>query len=569
MAAETETGGAVVGVLRVLAPEADRGLPARGRLVPERDLVFPLGREPTTLGRGLHNAIVLFDPTVSRDHAVLSLQQGVWTARNVSQSNPLLIDGASVPAGAEKPIAPGQVMQLGATQLQLVAPELPPSIAALAGDASSSQIASSASSLRPIRSLRFAWRHQMNSLSRAIAVVLALVFAVTAVAVVLGLKDLIVQHAIPQDGGTLPALMTLPLIPALGMLLIVRGIDRYGREPWYLLLSAFLWGAIIAIPPAFFIEVMVGRGINALAFTALPRAWQDLAHSALVGLNAGITEEVVKDAGLLVLLVLLRETFQNVTDGILFGAVIGAGFALTENIAYFATANPARNTLVLLILGRVILGWLGHSTFTACFGAALGLVREQRSPRPPWLVALLGFLAGVTLHTIFDFVDFQANTAVHDAPGSTAIGVLALLAVVANYIPLFFAQFVLYIMIVRSQAREAAVLRAYLVDDVRRGIVMPEEYLLLQRNAPWRQLTEQVLPLKGYRAWRAARDLMANEIGLAFALWRTTKRPETIRVTTPTPAAYRARIRRLRHLIAQIDSPGASAGSAASFAPRH
>ena len=36
-------------------------------------------------------------------------------------------------------------------------------------------------------------------------------------------------------------------------------------------------------------------------------------------------------------------------------------------------------TLLLLILGRVVLGWLGHSTFTACFGAALGLVRERRS----------------------------------------------------------------------------------------------------------------------------------------------------------------------------------------------
>src|SRR5207245_4825589 len=98
----------------------------------------------------------------------------------------------------------------------------------------------------------------------------------------------------------------------------------------------------------------------------------DVLRSAFQGLNAGVTEETIKGLGLLLLFVILRDEFDNVTDGIVYGALIGAGFAMVENFAFFA--RDSKKFLVFLIVGRVILGWLGHSTFTACFGAALGYV---------------------------------------------------------------------------------------------------------------------------------------------------------------------------------------------------
>src|SRR5260370_36798394 len=94
------------------------------------------------------------------------------------------------------------------------------------------------------------------------------------------------------------------------------------------------------------------------------------------GLNAGITEETFKGIGLLLLFIILRDEFDNVNDGIVYGALIGAGFAMVENFNYFALHS--RNSLFYLIVGWIILGCLGHSTFIACFGAALGYIRHTR-----------------------------------------------------------------------------------------------------------------------------------------------------------------------------------------------
>ena len=43
---------------------------------------------------------------------------------------------------------------------------------------------------------------------------------------------------------------------------------------------------------------------------------------------------------------------------------------MVENFHYFAV--DFKQFPVFLIVYRIVLGWLGHSTFTACFGAALG-----------------------------------------------------------------------------------------------------------------------------------------------------------------------------------------------------
>ena len=152
-------------------------------------------------------------------------------------------------------------------------------------------------------------------------------------------------------------------------------LERYEREPWSLMLGAFLWGALIAIARALFLE----RRLVALLESALNAiGLQDgLVHAASQALSAGFSEEAIKGAGLIVRAV--RDEFDNVTDGIIYGALIGAGFAMVENFVFFAVTPRA--DLGVLIFGRVILGWLGHSTFTAFFGAGLGAARESRDRR--------------------------------------------------------------------------------------------------------------------------------------------------------------------------------------------
>src|SRR2546421_10210883 len=205
-------------------------------------------------------------------------------------------------------------------------------------------------------------------------------------------------------------------------------MDRLEREPWFLRLAAFLWGAVIAIPFALVVE----RRVDTVLQNLLGPNSSDVLRSAFQGLNAGVTEETIKGLGLLLLFFILRDEFDNVTDGIVYGALIGAGFALVENFAYFAVNS--KNFLVFLIVGRIILGWLGHSTFIACFGAALGYVRHTRVRWKQLVIPLLGYLVAVGLHSFFDFVDFQASAAIRSAPHNSAGVTYGLIRIIGNYV---------------------------------------------------------------------------------------------------------------------------------------
>jgi hypothetical protein len=274
-----------------------------------------------------------------------------------------------------------------------------------------------------------------------------------------------------------------------------------------------------------------------------------LLQSTAQGFAVGLTEELVKGAGLLILLFILRDEFDNVTDGIIYGILIGAGFGMVENFVYFA--GTSREQLGFLILGRVILGWLGHSTFTALFGAGLGLARETRTGQRKYVAPLVGFAAAVLLHSLFDLVDFQANAVVHSGHPSAPATTAAFIAVMANYIPLFGAQAVLLIMALRALEREAAIVREYLASEVAAGVVTPDEYAVLQRASLRARVEHHYFFNWGLRAYLAARALHQTAIGLAFRKWHvalgdrpksTPRQPEDI---------YRERIARLRRLLAR------------------
>ncbi len=351
------------------------------------------------------------------------------------------------------------------------------------------------------------------------------------------LNNLIGLSALTQNGASsIVAALTIPLIPALVINLLVNFIDRYEREPWFLRLAAFLWGAIIAIPPALFIESRVGKLVQPI--------WgqNDLLFSIFKGLNAGITEESVKGLGLLLLFMVLRDEFDNVTDGIVYGALIGAGFAMVENFVYFALYS--REFLPFLIVGRVVLGWLSHSTFTICFGAALGYMRHTQVRWRQILIPILGYLVAVGLHSVFDFVDFFANAMVLNDPNLITV---SLIAIICDYIPPFIAQIGLLYILIKSLAHEAAVIREFLASEVSNGIVHVDEYALLQNSFQRTKEERRILRSNGWKQWVRVRALYQTEIGLAFRKWHVSMGDKPKLGYLQPEDAYRQRIKRLRH----------------------
>src|SRR5690348_4028653 len=93
--------------------------------LPEEGLVHVLTRHETSIGRALNNDVVLMDPTVSREHARLALDRDGWHIINLTARNIVRVNGRSVPSGSSLPIHPQDVLILGSTMLQLIAPQNP------------------------------------------------------------------------------------------------------------------------------------------------------------------------------------------------------------------------------------------------------------------------------------------------------------------------------------------------------------------------------------------------------------------------------------------------------------
>ncbi len=600
------------GVLRIVHTEAEEQRPTsdtrpaglgawdlpgyKGNPIGLPDPLYPIVETTTTIGRGINNHIVLMDPTVSREHARLIWNNGEWLIENLSTHNSLHVEGTNIPPDQSKPIHPGDSLTLGQTTLQLLAPlpgnatwlneqatqALLPTTAssrALASDPAPAHPSKSGQLLTPLLhkarkkhnrllgmspgvTMQFAVRERIDrGRIWAIATVASLFFSIL---ILLGCgyftfirQAQISAQVIARGGlGNVLTAITIPLVPAIGIVLLVNLIDRYEREPWLLRMSAFLWGALIAIPPAILIEHTIDNGISAIHFGWLSRTAAEVARSFLLGANAGVTEETVKGAGLILLLFALRDEFDNVTDGIIYGALIGAGFAMVENFVYFATST--KQSLLFLIIGRIVLGWLGHSTFTACLGAGLGYARQTRIPWQKWAMPLLGFGIGVLLHTLFDFVNFQASAAIYDAPNSELVTTLAISAIIADYIPPFIAQGTLLYLLMRSLNHEATVIRHYLAEEVLHGVVTPDEYILLQRSFRRTRLERFYLYKRGWRAWLTAKALYQTQIGLAFRKWHVNMGDKPKSGKQQPEDAYRERIQHLRQELLDLSMPVAA-----------
>jgi RsiW-degrading membrane proteinase PrsW (M82 family) len=397
--------------------------------------------------------------------------------------------------------------------------------------------------------MQFALPQRMGIRTRWLIAGTGLLFLAISAAITLVLNGLITLTALTEYGASsVLAALIIPAVPAIGIFLLVNFIDRFEREPWFLRLAAFLWGAIIAIPFALFVE----RRVDSLLASLLGPNTSDVVRSAFQGLNAGITEETIKCLGLLLLFLILRDEFDNVTDGIVYALLIGAGFAMVENFRYFAV--DFKQFPVFLIVYRIGLGWLGHSTFTACFGAALGYVRHTRVRWRQLVIPLVGFLAAVGLHSFFDFVDFQASIALNSNPGTSDVALFTLLALIGDYIPPFLAQMFLLYLLIKSLAHEAAVIREFLAAEVSNGTVQVNEYALLQNSFLRTQSERSVWRASGYRQWLRVKALYQTEIGLAFRKWHVSMGDKPKLGYRQPEDAYRRRIKRLRYEIQSSNS---------------
>ncbi|MET0672277.1 MAG: PrsW family intramembrane metalloprotease [Microbacterium pygmaeum] len=254
--------------------------------------------------------------------------------------------------------------------------------------------------------------------------------------------------------------MVLALIPLAGVLIAVGIVDRWEPEPRSLLIIAVAWGAIAAVGIALGVDLAI-----AIAFGVDDSPMRD-AFTAVV--QAPIVEEFAKGLGVYLIFLTARRAFDGPIDGIVYGALVGAGFAFTENIQYFAISflegGIADTSATFFVRG--ILSPFAHVMFTSVTGFALGLAARRGASAGravgPWLLGMVGAIA---LHAIWN--------------GSAVFGDFFGLYLVLQ-VPLFVG-FILGIIALRRE--EARVTRARLADYAAAGWFTPQEVDMLATPA--------------------------------------------------------------------------------------
>ena len=168
------------------------------------------------------------------------------------------------------------------------------------------------------------------------------------------------------------------VIPTILYVLVLWWFDRYKKEQKRLLLAAFVCGAV----PAIILSLIAGTAVRS-PLGDLSGLTGELMSSSLL---TPIVEEAIKALAVLLLFLLFHHEFDDVLDGIIYGATVGFGFAMTENPLYFGQClrTAGLSGLPIMVLLRAVVFGLNHALFTSVFGAALGHMRITKTGCRRW-----------------------------------------------------------------------------------------------------------------------------------------------------------------------------------------
>jgi protease PrsW len=297
-------------------------------------------------------------------------------------------------------------------------------------------------------------------------------------------------------------------------LFVVRRIDRNEKEPWRLVLVAAAWGAIVATS-----LVIWGESYwEAIAVrTLVPGPGLDASRA----FSAGLLEELGKGTAVLLLFLVMRNEFDDVVDGIVYGAAVGLGFNFMESLTYmtnlysiFSPEGSGGIAAGFQWYARQVLGlFMGHATYTAFVGAGIGIARQLPSRRQKVIAIVTGFLVAIAAHfswdawltffpietSVFGLVEVHLRTIVMTGPFTAGVVALLVLGLRSESVAL------------AEQLRQEATAGT--------GAVLPEEVEIL--TSPWRRFRERLRALdrRGVGAYLRLARLQAAQLDLAMERW--------------------------------------------------
>jgi len=300
--------------------------------------------------------------------------------------------------------------------------------------------------------------------------------------------------------------LVVGILPMAVYALILWWFDRYEKEPLGLLIAAFLWGAIPAIIFSLIAELALDIPIS---YFVEPVA-ANLIGAAVV---APVVEEIFKGMALLLLLLFFRKEIDSPLDGIIYGGLVGFGFAAVENVLYFATEfmeSGLGGVAVLMILRAFLFG-LNHALFTGLTGLGLALARTT----PNWLVKagapVAGLLLGMTAHGIHN--------------GGMALGAELCWPCLIAFASDWGGVLMLLAVIVWASVREQRWIATFLADEVERGTLSQDDYAVVCSYTRRVATRANALFSGDFRRWWSLGRYYRLATELAFNKHRLTRFP--------------------------------------------
>lgn len=305
----------------------------------------------------------------------------------------------------------------------------------------------------------------------------------------------------------------LASVPAVALLIY---LDRRDPEPWWAGSLAYFWGAVVATELSLVIRTAVMTPLSR-SFDQSARHFETTAvgvrvvdRSAIFEslenvLTAPFVEEAIKSAALLILVALLPSLIGGVRDGIVYGALVGLGFAVAETASYIGSwyANAGFSPFMGQLVPRFVFGGInGHAVYSALFGASLGLAIEVEKGR--WarktLLIVGGLLLAVSAHAMSNafgpFALVMLVSVFGIDPGLLSVGELWWLSAAKVLMTTAWAYLILAYLIGRSGKTELEVIKGELMEEAEPTVLVAELPLIEEegiwrlRRVPW--LTRRV-----------------------------------------------------------------------------
>lgn len=232
--------------------------------------------------------------------------------------------------------------------------------------------------------------------------------------------------------------------------------DRYEKEPPLLMFGVFMWGMIVAAGSALILNTLFGVGLFVVTGS------EGMASLGSAVLSAPLVEETVKGLAVFAVFVYFYREFDSILDGIIYGSLVGFGFAAAENVNYiffYGFAKMGLEGVFIITFMRAVLIAFLHATLTSCTGIGFAVARLNKGLLR-FIAPVLGFGTAVFLH------------AFHNTLSSVGIPLICLLGSFIDWMG-FAGMFIFILYLVY---REGQIMRQHLREEVDLGLLSAQQY---------------------------------------------------------------------------------------------